>query len=31
MTLQALREKIGDAAFFEIMRDWAAADTATAT
>ena len=24
MTLQALREKIGDEAFFDIMRDWAA-------
>ena len=23
MTLQALREKVGDAAFFQIMRDWA--------
>ena len=23
MTLQALREKIGDGAFFEIMRRWA--------
>ena len=23
MTLQALREKIGDPAFFRIMRDWA--------
>jgi aminopeptidase N len=24
MTLQALREKVGDAAFFRILRDWAA-------
>src|SRR5262245_9331083 len=24
MTLQALREKVGDGAFFQIMRDWAA-------
>ena len=24
MTLQALREKVGDAAFFHILRDWAA-------
>ena len=24
MTLQALREKVGDAVFFQIMRDWAA-------
>jgi len=23
MTLQALREKIGDLAFFQLMRDWA--------
>jgi aminopeptidase N len=23
MTLQALREKVGDMAFFRIMRDWA--------
>jgi aminopeptidase N len=22
MTLQALREKIGDSAFFDILRDW---------
>ena len=26
MTLQALREKIGDATFFRIMRDWAHAE-----
>ena len=25
MTLQALREKVGDGAFFQILRDWAAA------
>ena len=24
MTLQALREKVGDLAFFHLMRDWAA-------
>ena len=23
MTLQALREKIGDLAFFQLLRDWA--------
>ena len=23
MTLEALREKIGDLAFFQLMRDWA--------
>ena len=32
MTLQALREKIGDEPFFEILRTWAASTgTATAT
>jgi aminopeptidase N len=24
MTLQALREKVGDPVFFQILRDWAA-------
>ena len=26
MTLQALREKIGDTTFFRLMRDWATAN-----